>query len=181
AAVGQFDRRQAGEWPQSDGVDQLERAIVEHAQHAFRSPELEGVAQPALQSDTDILAHRKMREDGRDLERAREPHARNGRGRAAGDVAALETDAAGRRRQEMREQVEAGSLAGAVGTDQRMNRVTPDPEIDVFDRDEAPEFLRQPFRLEDYFFAGHTPPCGRLKRSRAGLSSRTGSCAASSL
>ena len=41
-----------------------------------------------------------------------------------------------------------------------MNGVAPDAEIDVLDRDEALELLRQPFRLENYFFFGHPPPCG---------------------
>ena len=65
-----------------------------------------------------------------------------------------------RRRQEMGEQVEAGRLAGAIGPDQGVNRVAPHAQIDVLDRDEALELLRQPFRLENYFFFGHPPPCG---------------------
>jgi hypothetical protein len=81
------------------------------------APEWKGVAELALQGDTDILAYRKMREDRRDLERAREAHARDRRRRTAGDVAALEADPAAVG-SEVGQQVEAGRLAGTIGPDQ---------------------------------------------------------------
>ena len=69
-----------------------------------------------------------------------------------------------RRRQEVREQVEERRLARTVRPDQGMNGVAPYAEIDVLDRDEALELLRQPFRLENYFFFGHpaSPRLGEL-------------------
>ena len=54
----------------------------------------------------------------------------------------------------MREEIEAGRLAGTVGADQRMNRPAPNVEIDAVDGDEALEFLGEPARLQDDFF-GH--------------------------
>src|SRR5690242_8529208 len=116
-----------------------------------------------------------MGEDRGDLERAGEPHARDRRRRAAGDVAALEVDLARRRRQEMGQQVEARRLARTVRPDQGMNGVAPYAEIDVFDRDEAPELLRQPFRLENYFFFGHSASPRRFRiNRRSTLLSSTG-------
>jgi hypothetical protein len=49
------------------------------------------------------------------------------------------------------QKVEAGRLAGAVGPDQRVNRVAPHAQIDVLDRYEPPELLRQTLGLEDCF------------------------------
>jgi len=47
----------------------------------------------------------------------------------------------------MREQVEAGGLAGAVRADEGMNAAAPDLQRDVLDGDEAFEFLGEPARL----------------------------------
>ncbi len=160
AAIGQLDGLAFGEGCEAHCGHQLEGAGVEPGQHAFGTPELEGIAQLALQSDTDILAHRKMGEDRGDLERAGEPHARNRRWRTAGDIAAVEADLATRRREEMGEQIETGRLARAIGPDQGVNGVAPYAQVDVLDRDEACKLLRQPFRLENYCFFGHPPPCG---------------------
>ena len=52
-----------------------------------------------------------------------------------------------RRRQKVREQVEAGGLAGAVRADQRVNRPARDREIDIVDGDEALEFLGEAARF----------------------------------
>ena len=60
----------------------------------------------------------------------------------------------------MGEQIETRRLAGAIWPDKSVNCVPPHAQIDVFDRDEACKLLRQPFRLENYFFFGHPPPCG---------------------
>ena len=70
-------------------------------------------------------------------------------------------DLAGRRRQKVRQQVEARRLAGAIWPDQGVNCVAFYAQIDVLDRDEALELLRQPGRLKNYFFVGH-----RLSLSR---------------
>jgi hypothetical protein len=60
----------------------------------------------------------------------------------------------------MGQQVETGRLACTIGSDQGVNRVAAHAQVDVFHSDEACKFLRQPFRLENYFFFGHPPPCG---------------------
>src|SRR5207249_10077037 len=90
-----------------------------------------------------------FRSDGRDLEGAHEPHARDGGGLAARDVATVEADAPRRRRQEVREEVEAGRLAGPVGPDQRVDRASPHAEADVPHGHEAAELLGEPLGLED--------------------------------
>jgi hypothetical protein len=164
ARLRQFDRRQLGEGRQTDRLHQFRRAAVQCAQHLLRSPELEGIAELALQSDTDILAHRKMGEHRGNLERASESHAGDRGRRAAGDVAPLEVDLPRRRREEMGKQVEARRLAGTVRPDEGVNGVATHMQIDVLDRDEALELLRQPFRLENYLFFGHPASlrCGEL-------------------
>ena len=81
----------------------------------------------------------------------------------AGDVAAVVEDLAARRRQEMREQVEAGGLAGAVGADQRVDRAAADAQAHVLDRDEALELLGEPARFENRV-VGHAAPA-RTRRT----------------
>src|SRR4051812_8534637 len=103
----------------------------------------------SLQGDAHVLEHREVWKNRRDLERAHQPHARNARRPGAGDLLALVEDLAARQRQEVREQVEAGGLAGAVRSDERMDAAAPHLQRNVIDRDEALEFLRKPARLEN--------------------------------
>src|SRR5690349_25126760 len=103
----------------------------------------------ALQRDADVLEDRQVREHRGNLERANEPEPRDRRRTRPGDLAAVEEDLAARRRQEMREQVEAGRLAGAVRPDQRVNGPAADREIHVVDGDEALELLREAARFEN--------------------------------
>jgi hypothetical protein len=70
-------------------------------------------------------------------------------GSGARDVAALEGDAAARRGEEVREQIEARRLAGPVGADERVDRAAPDAEGDVAHRDETAELLGEPLGLQD--------------------------------
>src|SRR6266513_1003848 len=103
----------------------------------------------ALQRDPDVLQNRKMRKHRRDLERAHEPPPRD-RGRPRpGDLAAIEENAPARRREEMGEEVEARRFACAVRTDQRVNRPTPDRQIDVLDGNKALELFGQTLRRQD--------------------------------
>ena len=70
----------------------------------------------------------------------------------------------------MREQVEAGRLAGAVRADQRVDRAAADREVDVLDGDEALELLGEPARFEDGV-VGHAPTARRcVIGARAGVS-----------
>ena len=102
-----------------------------------------------LQGYADVLDHRQVREHRGDLIGAHDAPARDVLGRFARDVDAVEEDCTARRRQELRQQVEAGRLAGTVGSDKRVDRAAADLQVDVVDRDEAFEFLRQATRLED--------------------------------
>src|SRR3712207_7488216 len=54
------------------------------------------------------------------------------------------------RLQELRQQVEAGGLARAVGADQAVDAAAPDPQVHVAHSDEAQELLRQPGRSEEH-------------------------------
>ena len=138
-----------GEVGKADSLDQRQRLAVERAQDRLGAPEIEGVAALPLQRDADVLEHRQVREDGRDLERAHEPEPGDVGRLQARDVAALVDDRALGRRQELGQEVEAGGLAGAVRADERMDRAAPDLEIDTVDRGEALELLGQALRRQD--------------------------------
>jgi hypothetical protein len=49
----------------------------------------------------------------------------------------------------VREKVETGRLAGAIGTDQRMDAAAADGQVHVLDRDESLELLGQAPRFEN--------------------------------
>jgi hypothetical protein len=100
-----------------------------------------------------------VRKDGRDLERAHQTHARDARGRRAGDLAALEENLPARRLKEVGEQVEARRLAGAVRTDERVDAAAPHLQRDVLNRYETLELLGQPARFENRFV--DQPPLAR--------------------
>src|SRR6058998_1500181 len=59
------------------------------------------------------------------------------------DIAALESNTAARRRQEVREEVEARGLAGAVGADQRVDGGAPHAQVHVLDGDEPAKLLAE--------------------------------------
>src|ERR1700694_998163 len=101
----------------------------------------------SLQRDAHVLEHREVRKYRRDLERAHQAHAGDTRRRRAGDVAPLVENATRGRLEEVRQQVEAGGLAGAIRADQGVNAATPHLEVDALDGDEALEFLCQPAGL----------------------------------
>ena len=81
------------------------------------------------------------------------------------------------RREEVRQQVEAGGLAGAVGADERVDGGAPHLEVDVPDRDEAAELLRQPPGLQDDVgsCAGLAHDVGGLFEVRRGRGENIGS------
>src|SRR6266576_157762 len=102
----------------------------------------------ALKRDPDVLQNRKMRKHSRNLERAHKPHPRN-RGRTRpSDLAAIEENAPARRREEMGKQIEARRLTGTIWTDQRVDRPTPDRQIDVLDGHKALELFGQTLRRQ---------------------------------
>jgi hypothetical protein len=163
AAVRHLDGRGVRVARQTDGVQQLLHALVQRLEHALGAPEIERRAALALQRNAHVLEHGEVRKRRGNLERADHPHARDRRGRRAGDLPLVEDDLARGRRQEVRQQIEAGRLAGAVGADQRMDRAAADLEIDAVDRDESLELLGEPARLQDDV-VGHTPPDGCCRR-----------------
>ncbi len=77
------------------------------------------------------------------------PEPRDVGGRERRDVLALEHNAAAGRAEEFRQQVEACRLAGAVRTDQRMDRSALDPQTHAIDGDETGKFLGQILGFED--------------------------------
>src|SRR4029079_14362821 len=150
APVGQLDGRGGFEFGQAHRLDQFARLRIELVERARGTPEIKRSPALALQRDAHVFEHRQVREQGRYLERAHQAHARDARRAGPRDLAAVIEDLAACRLEEMREEVEAGGLAGAVGADQRMDTAAPDGQGHVLDRDETLEFLGQPPRLEDY-------------------------------
>src|SRR5439155_21743582 len=107
-----------------------------------------GVRSPLpLHRYTHVLQRGEVWQHRRDLERALQAHARDARRRRAGYLAPVEEDLAARRLEEVREQVEAGRLARAVGTDQGVDAASPHLQRHVLDGNETLEFLRESARL----------------------------------
>ena len=96
-------------------------------------PEMKAGAQFALQTDAHVLKHAQVRKHGRDLERAH--HA----GTRLGDVLALLENLTRGDGQKLGEQVKHRRLARAIGPNQRVNRATPDLDVDPIDRDKTLE------------------------------------------
>src|SRR5207245_6586796 len=149
SAVRQLDRGRPGEGGEADRVDQLQGPAIELPEHALGPPEVERAAARSLQRDAHVFQNRQVREHGRDLKRAHEPQAGDVRRTGARDVAALEPDAPARGSEEMRQQIEAGRLAGAVGTDERVDRPAAHPQGHVLDGDEPAKLLGESLGLED--------------------------------
>jgi hypothetical protein len=111
-----------------------------------------------LQRDAHVLQHGQVRKHCRDLERASEPKPRDVSRLQRSDVAAIEHDAPARRCEELREEVEAGRLAGAIRPDQSVNAAALDAQIHRSHRDETGEFLGQILRLKDRSITHDFPP-----------------------
>src|SRR5712691_9347506 len=90
-----------------------------------------------------------MRKDGRDLERAPDAETRHVGRRERGDVAPLIDDAPARRLQELGQQIEAGGLASAVRSDQRVNSTACDAQAHAVHRHKTGKFLGEVLGLED--------------------------------
>ena len=123
--------------------------VVELVQRALRLPEAERRTQLLLQCHTHVLQHAHVGEGGRDLERAHHAAAGDVGRLFAGDVVAVEQDLAAGRVKKLRQQVEAGGLAGTVGADQRMDRAATHLEVDVVDGYEALELLDESTRFQN--------------------------------
>src|SRR5262249_31441110 len=146
--VGQLDGADAGDGGEPHGRQELVRPLVVALEDLGGAPEVERAAALALQRDAHVIEDGEVLEHGRDLERAGQPEARDLRRRHARNVLALVEDVPARRVEELRQEVEAGGLAGAVRADERVHGAAPDAQTDVLDGDEPAELLRQPLRLE---------------------------------
>ena len=153
ATIGELDRLDAPVTGQADILQQGARLVVELVQGRLGAPEIVGVPTPALQRHPDVLERGQMREHGGDLEAAYQAEPRHLRRALAGDVLTHEPDGSARRLHELGQHVEAGRLAGAVGSDQRVDRPGLHLQIDRIDRHEAAEFSRQIPSFENY--VGH--------------------------
>src|SRR6202171_5749169 len=165
AAIGKLDRRRRRKSIQADGIDQLQGACIVRREGALGAPEIVGMAGFSLKRNPHVLEHGQVRKYRRDLERAYQPPARDRRGPRTGDLLTVEKDLATGRDQEMREQIETGGLAGAVGTDQGVDGPALDGKIDAIDGDEAFELLGQAARLE-YRVVRHAYVWGKSARAR---------------
>jgi hypothetical protein len=164
-------RHLVGELLQAHGGEQFARAIVQRHQRPFGFPEVERVAQVALQRGAHVLQDRHVREHGRDLERADDAAARDLGRRFAGDVHAVVRDRSLGGMQELGQQVEERGLAGPVRPDQCMDVAAAHLQIDVVHRDEALELPGQAFRLEDELslqlaLLRHRTPWARSARAK---------------
>ena len=73
----------------------------------------------------------------------------------AGDILAVEHDAAARGRKELGQKVEKGRLSRPVRADQGMDRAPHHLEAHATHRQEAREFLRKVARFQDHFTLAH--------------------------
>jgi len=143
AAVGQVDRLFVGQVVEPHLGEQLARPAVERRQRFLAFPEMVRRAQRALQAQSHVFQQREMRKNGGDLERADDAAPRNLCRALLRDVVAVEQDGAGGRLQELGQQIEASGFAGAVGSDQRMDRSALNRQVDLADSGKALEFLGQ--------------------------------------
>ena len=88
-----------------------------------------------------VLDEAQVGKRRRNLKAAHEAQSGDVGRRHSRDVASPEEYGAGGRLQELRDQVEAGRLAGAVGPDQRVDGPAPDLKVHVIDGRKASELL----------------------------------------
>src|SRR6266481_3051517 len=124
-------------------------ATVESVEHRFGAPEIKGVSVLTLQRDPYIFERGQMREYRRNLKRAHQPETRDVGRRQRGDIPPFIQNLAGRRLQELGQQVEPRGFSGPVWPNQRMNAPTSDPKADIENSEEACELLRQSLRFEN--------------------------------
>src|SRR5205807_3708875 len=121
-----------------------QRALAQRALAAARArraeegpPELLARLPGAIEKE--VLEHRQPRKAAGDLQGADEPGLGDAIGAPAGDVAAVEHDAAALRRDQPGDAVEQRRLAGAVGTDEAGDRSRLHDEVHAVERADAVE------------------------------------------
>ena len=105
--------------------------------------ETERMARMGLRRECDIVCGGEVRQQGRDLERARQPQRAAPPGRQAGDVAAGEVNAAAMRRQMAGKLADQRGLAGAVRPNDGVQLAAADIERHVVGRHDAAEAAHQ--------------------------------------
>ena len=135
-------------------VDQFERVLdllgqARDAVEAAEQVEPELAAQFGERGDDEVLAHGQAAEQLVDLVALGQAELADVGDVHAGDVAALEDDLAGGRRDLAGQHLEEGGLAGAVGADDAAQLAVVDGEVDVAVGDQAAIALGQAGRLQD--------------------------------
>ena len=102
----------------------------------------------ALEPDLDVVEDRQVAEQADVLEGPADSHPGDGVGRRAGDVATVERDRAARWPEEPGQEMEQRRLAGAVRTDDAVDRQRGEAQLVVDQRLQAAERLGQPAGLE---------------------------------
>jgi len=100
------------------------------------------VAHLLLQRHPDVVTHRHMRKDSRDLERTDHPASRNLSGARSCDILTVVDDFSGARLEKLGQKIEDGRLAGAVRTYQRMDRAAADLQVQPLDGHKPAELPR---------------------------------------
>src|SRR5690606_13161410 len=108
--------------------------------------------------EQDVVEERRVEQQVRVLERARDAAAAVVEGARPGEVHAAEPDGARRGPLEAGDQVERRGLAGAVGTDEPEDLAGSDREAEVADGLQAPEALAEALDLQQGPGAGATGP-----------------------
>ena len=152
-AVGQVAGESIALVLESGQPEQLERLRLELALRALeRRARQEGADQRrrrlALEPDLDVVEDRQVAEQADVLEGTADSHPGDGVGRRAGDVATVERDRAARWPEEPGQEMEQRRLAGAVRTDDAVDRQRVETKLVVDQRLEAAERLGQAAGLE---------------------------------
>ena len=138
----------AGARLQPDGGERSQRRLAQRSVAPRVPPEVKRVAGMRLHGERDIVERGEIGKQRGDLERAREPEPAPSIGGRAGDVAAVEADAAAMRVQSRRQQRDQRGLAGAVRPDHGVKFAGGDVERDRVGGDHAAEALGQAFDLQ---------------------------------
>ena len=134
--------------------EQLHRALVDHALLAPEARQAEDalghvVVHLGVHGGDDVLLHREVLEQADVLEGTRDARAVDLRGVETVNVPAVEEDGAVRGLVDLREQVEDGRLARAVGADEARDLRAADGDVEAVDRLQAAEGDAEVDALED--------------------------------
>ena len=122
---------------------------------------------PRLGGNAHVLKRGGVGQDVGDLVRAGDALLRDAVGRQAGDILAIEDDAAGGRAQHTGQAIEERALAGAIRADDGADLAALDLEVDVVERGQTTKADSQAFRTQ-YRGGGISPALlGRGAHARA--------------